>query len=317
MEQFLTFDLWATLAGWGRYMAGLFSAATSPFWLPTLLLALVPVIWVLRAEGVAWRDMPRRMVPRDPHLLRAFLRELPVDVGCFLGYSLLMVAVAPVAFLLTALGAGLVLVATGTPPQGQPLPQAWQMAVIALAAFAASDFMLYWSHRLFHRVPLLWRSHKLHHAPPVLTPLTAFRFWPWEHFAHLAGSAVGQGVALGLCIVALNVTATPMFVLGVNIFTLVWAAAFSHLRHSHVPLGFPRWLCFVLVSPHMHQAHHSTDPAHHGRNYATVFSLWDWMFGTLYLPGRGERFRFGLAAEPDLVAATATSPMVSTPGHRP
>ncbi len=51
----------------------------------------------------------------------------------------------------------------------------------------------------------------------------------------------------------------------------------------------------------MHQAHHSADAAQHDKNFATVFALWDWMFGTLYLPDRTERFRFGVdeqAAQP-------------------
>jgi sterol desaturase/sphingolipid hydroxylase (fatty acid hydroxylase superfamily) len=84
---------------------------------------------------------------------------------------------------------------------------------------------------------------------------------------------------------------------GVNVFTVAWGVGFAHLRHSHVPLSFPRWLSYLLVSPVMHQAHHSADPAQHDRNFATVFSVWDWMFGTLYMTRPGERFRFGLGAE--------------------
>jgi sterol desaturase/sphingolipid hydroxylase (fatty acid hydroxylase superfamily) len=63
----------------------------------------------------------------------------------------------------------------------------------------------------------------------------------------------------------------------------------------------------VLVSPHMHQAHHSADAAQHDKNFATVFSLWDWMFGTLYLPAREERFRFGVD-EPAAEALPAAAP---------
>ena len=81
-----------------------------------------------------------------------------------------------------------------------------------------------------------------------------------------------------------------------NAFSLVWNLAFAHLRHSHVAMPFPRWLSYVLVSPHMHQVHHSVEERHHDRNFATVFALWDWAFGTLYLPDPRERFRFGLEA---------------------
>jgi sterol desaturase/sphingolipid hydroxylase (fatty acid hydroxylase superfamily) len=43
----------------------------------------------------------------------------------------------------------------------------------------------------------------------------------------------------------------------------------------------------------MHQAHHSEDARHRDRNFGTALAVWDWMFGTLYLPQRGERFAFG------------------------
>ena len=84
--------------------------------------------------------------------------------------------------------------------------------------------------------------------------------------------------------------------LGVNVLSLAWNLGFAHLRHSHVALPFPRWLSYILVSPHMHQALHSADAAQHDKNFATVFALWDWMFGTLYIPDPKERFRFGLEA---------------------
>ena len=42
---------------------------------------------------------------------------------------------------------------------------------------------------------------------------------------------------------------------------------------------------YLLNSPRMHVWHH--DLQKHGRfgqNYAIVFSLWDWIFGTAYMP---------------------------------
>jgi hypothetical protein len=96
-----------------------------------------------------------------------------------------------------------------------------------------------------------------------------------------------NGFALGAVGIAYGAQVSPLTLLGVNAFTLVWNLAFSHLRHSHIALPFPRWLSYILVSPHMHQAHHSADAAQHDKNFATVFALWDWMFGTLYLPAKG------------------------------
>jgi hypothetical protein len=44
----------------------------------------------------------------------------------------------------------------------------------------------------------------------------------------------------------------------------------------------------------MHQWHHSDDRAVFYANYSTKFAVWDWLFGTAYLPGRKKPARFGL-----------------------
>jgi len=308
MDQLLTFDWPALWRLWTAHLGGLLSSPASPFWLPSLLIAMVPAVWLARRSGARWGELPRRLIPRD----RAFLKELPVDAAAYLANSALLVFGGPLLFLITALSAGALIMAAGIPVQNLPRADGVQMVLIALMGFALSDFMLYWTHRLFHTVPLLWRAHRFHHEPRVLTPLTAFRFWPWEQAVHLTGSAAGQGVAVGLSMWAMGVAATPMMLLGVNVFTLVWGAAFSHLRHSHVPMPFPRWLSHVLVSPQMHQVHHSVAAAHHDRNFATAFALWDWLFGTLYIPDPKERFAFGLDPVP---AAAADSGLDAPPGR--
>jgi len=51
----------------------------------------------------------------------------------------------------------------------------------------------------------------------------------------------------------------------------------------------------VLQSPAHHQIHHSTDPAHFNRNLGSFLAIWDWMFGTLYMPGRTrQKLDFGV-----------------------
>lgn len=83
-------------------------------------------------------------------------------------------------------------------------------------------------------------------------------------------------------------------VLSINAVDFAWNATGSNLRHSHVWLSYPRWLSHLLISPAMHQVHHSADPRHHDKNLGNIFALWDWLFGTLYLPERVEPVSFGL-----------------------
>ena len=278
------FTIGGALSDWAASLTQMLDGPASVFWWPSLLLAAGAAGWFL------WREPPGRVD------WRAYLREAPVDAGLFLAGSVLPFLLTPWLIALSQTGGrvgawmGGGVVETATAP-GWP-------ALLACAAlgFIAGDFALYWTHRLFHAVPFLWRMHRMHHAPSVLTPLTAFRFWPWEQVVHMSVNIVAQGLGFGLAAAMFGNKVVPLDLLGVNIFTLVWGTLFTHLRHSPVPLRYPRFLSLVLVSPHMHQLHHSADPAHVDRNFATVFAFWDALFGTLILPRRGERFRFGLVA---------------------
>ena len=300
------FSLLQALGDWLRALAGTLTDPVSPFWWPSLVVAAIGGAVLAALAGLRLGDLRRHFVPERR---RAYLRELPIDLACWLAGTTLPFLLGPLLLLLNWFGLVLGQLAMapvfGLPAGDAPAPGLGMLALAALLAFVGGDFMLYWTHRLFHRVPLLWRAHRLHHAPEVLTPLTAFRFWPQENAVHLSGNMFGQGVGIGLCMAVAGTQVPALTLLGVNAAAMIWGMAFAHLRHSHVPLGFPRALSYVLVSPHMHQAHHSADVAHHDRNFATALALWDWIFGTLYIPRREERFRFGLGEEvPPVVAAT-------------
>ncbi|MBW6396260.1 sterol desaturase family protein [Roseomonas sp. HJA6] len=292
---------------WLRSLAGVLTEPGSPFWWPTIIAAALAFLAIGFFTRASFREMRRTVVPLPG---RSFLRQTCQDAILFVVNAALPFLLAPVFFLLSAVGATLAVALLtpvfGAPEYGARLNHPLAMVAAALIPFATTDLSLYWTHRFFHRLPLLWRAHRLHHEPPMLTPLTAFRFWPQEQVVHIAGGVFMNGVGLGVVASLFGARVDPATLLGVNAFALLWNVAFSHLRHSHIALPFPRWLSYVLVSPHMHQAHHSADVVHHDKNYATVFALWDWMFGTLYLPKKGERFRFGVD---DAAPATAEAPL--------
>jgi sterol desaturase/sphingolipid hydroxylase (fatty acid hydroxylase superfamily) len=294
---------------WLGSLAGILTQPSSPFWWPTLIAAVLGFGIMAVVTG---RSLAAARAEALPRATARFWRQLPVDLGFMVVNSSIPFLAAPLLFLLSAAGATLgyllMLPLFGAPQPGVRIDTPAAMALAALAAFALSDFALYWSHRLFHRFPLLWRAHRFHHAPEFLTPLTAFRFFPQEQIVHISGAVFMSGLGLGLVATMMGASVGPLTLLGVNVFTLAWNLAFSHLRHSHVALSFPRWLSHVLVSPHMHQVHHSVEERHHDRNFATVFALWDWAFGTLYIPRRDERFRFGLEAEHPAPAAAQPAP---------
>ena len=300
---------------WLAHIPGLLTEPGSPFWWPTIIVALLAFVVMGLVSRASIAEMRRQAMPNAP---ARFARQFAADLGLFILNSAIPFLAAPALLLLSAASASVAVALLapvfGMPQGGLRLSDPVAMVFAALLPFIATDFSLYWTHRLFHRYPLLWRAHKLHHEPEVLTPITAFRFWPHEQFVHIAGGTIMNGFAFGVVATVFGAAVDPLTLLGVNVFTLVWNLAFSHLRHSHVALPFPRWLSYVLVSPHMHQAHHSADVAQHDKNYATVFALWDWMFGTLYLPAKDERFRFGVD-EPAPEATPAALPATEARAH--
>lgn len=79
----------------------------------------------------------------------------------------------------------------------------------------------------------------------------------------------------------------------------------GNLRHSHVWLDFGI-LGYIFISPAQHQIHHSALPKHFGKNCGFALAIWDWAFGTLYVPKERETFPLGLRAEPDPAWHTVT-----------
>ena len=65
-------------------------------------------------------------------------------------------------------------------------------------------------------------------------------------------------------------------------------------------------LGYIFISPAQHQIHHSALPKHFGKNCGFALAIWDWAFGTLYVPKERETFPLGLRAEPDPAWHTVT-----------
>lgn len=283
----LSLDLATAWQGWLAKMWSTFSDAGSPFWWPSLASAFAAGFIILgrRPNGAHGGQLP----------LAGFLRELRIDGPTYLINAFLGVLFAPWLVAASTAGITVVVLAMGVPAASQSSPTPGWMICAAAAAFVVGDFFLYWTHRIFHWRSL-WVLHRFHHEPQFLTPVTAFRFWPPEQLVHMLGFNLGTGMAAGL-MYQLHGSGVPAYgYAGANVFLVAWSLAFAHLRHSHIPMGFPRWLSRIFVSPHMHQAHHSVAAMHHHCNFATALSLWDWLFGTLYIPQREERFSFGVEA---------------------
>ncbi|MEL6701787.1 MAG: sterol desaturase family protein, partial [Pseudomonadota bacterium] len=86
---------------------------------------------------------------------------------------------------------------------------------------------------------------------------------------------------------------------GVSVFFSVTALLMLNFHHSHIWVRYGRVMEHVFISPAQHQIHHSVEPRHFNKNFGQFLAIWDWMFGTLYIPEGREDIRIGLDAPED------------------
>jgi sterol desaturase/sphingolipid hydroxylase (fatty acid hydroxylase superfamily) len=198
---------------------------------------------------------------------------------------------------------------------GQPSPSALPSfaanAIVTLILFLAYELGYWFNHWLSHRVPLLWEFHKVHHSAEVLTPLTNFRVHPIYAWVFANILALSAAAANGIANYWFGNTAYQYALADTNIILVFFIHVYVHLQHSHVWISFRGMLGRILVSPAHHQIHHSKNPAHFNRNYGSCLAIWDWVFGTLYVPGKEpEKLTFGV--EPDhFPAHTITGELIA------
>jgi sterol desaturase/sphingolipid hydroxylase (fatty acid hydroxylase superfamily) len=193
------------------------------------------------------------------------------------------------------------------------LPVYVSRAIITAMLFLAYELGYWFNHWLSHKVPILWEFHKVHHSAEVLTPLTNFRVHPVYAWVFANILAVSAAIANGLGNYAFGETAYQYAFNDTNIILVLFIHAYVHLQHSHMWISFRGLLGRVFISPAHHQVHHSTNPAHFNRNFGSCLALWDWMFGTLYIPTKErEHLNFGVEGHADAhtVKGELLSPLV-------
>ena len=144
---------------------------------------------------------------------------------------------------------------------GLPLWVSMVLGVIVL------DLVIYTQHVVFHHVPVLWRLHRMHHADLDIDVTTGLRFHPLEILLSLAIKMAA--------VVALSVPAPAVLIFEVLL------NATAMFNHSNVALPprlelIARW---IVVTPQMHQVHHSIARAETDSNFGFNLPWWDRLFG--------------------------------------
>ena len=151
-----------------------------------------------------------------------------------------------------------------------------------LVFFVATDFIQWFTHVLLHRVPFLWRFHKVHHSVEQMGFAAHLRYHWME-----------------------NVFYTPMKYIAVMLignfypaqaFIVFYIAiAIGHLNHANIHLTYGP-LKYILNNPVMHLWHHVYNMPNgrkYGLNYGISLSVWDYLFGTADIPKDDANIKIG------------------------
>lgn len=144
----------------------------------------------------------------------------------------------------------------------RPLWLAIALGLIAL------DVVLYWQHRAFHRIPWLWRLHRVHHADPDFDVTTGVRFHPIEMLLSLAIKAA--------TITLLGIPASAVLIFEV---TLNACSLFNH-GNVQLPPKLESIVRKILITQELHRIHHSSLKRETNSNYGFSVVWWDWLFGS-------------------------------------
>ena len=131
------------------------------------------------------------------------------------------------------------------------------------------DLYIYLFHRLQHANKVLWRTHEAHHSGKEVDWLAGSR-------SHVLEIIINQTIEFA-----------PIVLLGANPLVVpikaLMDAVYGMFIHSNINVSFGK-LKYIFNGPEMHQWHHADNVAVFYMNYSTKLSLWDWLFGTIYLP---------------------------------
>ncbi|MEM6676167.1 MAG: sterol desaturase family protein [Planctomycetota bacterium] len=164
------------------------------------------------------------------------------------------------------------------PTVGEAIASA-PVLVQAVIALLLLEFVAYWTHRLQHEVPILWRFHRVHHSSEELDWLAGVRVHP------LAALFVKSFEALPLALIGIELSVSAP----VAFFALVSGL----LTHANVDLRL-RPLRRLWVTPDFHHWHHADEPDAIDTNYSGLLPLWDLVFGTYHLPDDRLPERYGI-----------------------
>jgi sterol desaturase/sphingolipid hydroxylase (fatty acid hydroxylase superfamily) len=149
------------------------------------------------------------------------------------------------------------------------LVTSWPLVLQVLFFLVIHDFYIYWFHRWQHHSKLLWRTHEAHHSNKEVDWLAGTR-------SHALEILINQTVEFAPIVL---LGANPLVVPIKALLDAVWGMYI----HSNIDVRSGK-LQYIINGPEMHQWHHANDRRVFYANFSTKLAVWDWLFGTAFLP---------------------------------
>ena len=137
---------------------------------------------------------------------------------------------------------------------------------VAMAAWIiVTDFLYYLQHYINHKVPVFWYFHTIHHSQKNINFFTDFRYHMLEY------------------VVRYTILTVPMLMFDIDAkkitYFLIFQTWYTRFYHGNIRtnLGVLR---YILVTPQSHRIHHSKEGRHRDKNFGSILSIWDYLFGT-------------------------------------
>jgi sterol desaturase/sphingolipid hydroxylase (fatty acid hydroxylase superfamily) len=159
--------------------------------------------------------------------------------------------------------------------------QSWPVWGQLLTLFIIADFIQWLIHRMLHANDFLWRIHQIHHSVTEMGFAAHLRF----HFLET--------------IIYKSILFVPLSMIGFGIVDFFWVHTITlfigHLNHANIPLSYGP-LKYLINNPVMHIWHHAKNlpsDRQKGVNFGISLSIWDYLFGTVYMPHDGKNEALG------------------------
>ena len=140
--------------------------------------------------------------------------------------------------------------------------------IVIVLSLILLDILIYWQHRLFHRVPILWRLHRVHHADAHVDTSTGLRFHPIEII-----------LSILIKLIAVIVLGVPAIAVLIFEIALNGLALFNH-ANIRLPPAIEKPARLILMTQILHRIHHSQVVNETNSNYGFSVIWWDKLFGS-------------------------------------